>query len=234
MIKIAVVINATYDGGRNTYSIPFPYLEKVFVKVKLNDKDLSIGIDYDVEGSTLTLYRDTTPKDSIYVYRQTETNRLVQFHDGSVLREADLTTLQLQLLHVIEEKGSFTITELTQDVRQLQIERTVKLANGVECSRGTLLGYKAGGYVLADNTDYTSLQGLVLALGEPTDNKVHVLARGAYSTNEFDDGKTCFVGTNGAVVTAYPNVSGNYVKVIGFMEGNTLQFQPDSIAIQLA
>jgi hypothetical protein len=203
------------------------------VKVKLNGTELSIGVDYTVEGNTLTLYRSTTTSDSIYVYRKTETNRLVQFNDGSVLREVDLTTLQLQLLHVIEEQGTFTITTVKEETKQLQFERDVTVAAGVNCKRGTLLGYKAGGYVLADNTDYTSLQGLVLALGEPTDNKVHVLARGAYATNEFDDGKTCFVGTNGAVVTAYPNVSGNYVKVIGFMEGNTLQFQPDSIAIQL-
>ena len=231
---MSIVIDATYDGGRHEYSIPFPYLEKVFVKCKLNDKELTINVDYEVGGSTLTLFRDTQATDTIKIYRQTTTDRLVQFHDGSVLREADLTTLQLQLLHVIEEKGNFTITELTQDVRPLQIERFVTVAAGVNCKRGTLLGYKAGGYVLADNTDYMSLQGLVLSLGEPTDNKVHVLARGAYATNEFDDGKTCFVGTNGAVVTAYPNVSGNYVKVIGFMEGNTLQFQPDSIAIQLA
>ena len=204
------------------------------MKVKLNGTELSIGVDYTVEGNTLTLYRSTTTSDSIYVYRQTETNRLVQFNDGSVLREVDLTTLQLQLLHVIEEQGTFTITTVKEETKQLQFERDVTVAVGVNCKRGTLLGYKAGGYVLADNTNYTSLQGLVLALGEPTDNKVHVLARGAYATNEFDDGKTCFVGTNGAVVTAYPNVSGNYVKVIGFMEGNTLQFQPDSIAIQLA
>lgn len=204
------------------------------MKVKLNGTELSIGVDYTVEGNTLTLYRSTTTSDSIYVYRQTETNRLVQFNDGSVLREVDLTTLQLQLLHVIEEQGTFTITTVTEETKQLQFERDVTVDAGVNCKRGTLLGYKAGGYVLADNTDYTSLQGLVLALGEPTDNKVHVLARGSYATNEFDDGKTCFVGTNGAVVTAYPNVSGNYVKVIGFMEGNTLQFQPDSIAIQLA
>ena len=203
------------------------------MKVKLNGTELSIGVDYTVEGNTLTLYRSTTTSDSIYVYRQTETNRLVQFNDGSVLREVDLTTLQLQLLHVIEEQGTFTITTVKEETKQLQFERDVTVAAGVNCKRGTLLGYKAGGYVLADNTDYTSLQGLVLALGEPTDNKVHVLARGSYATNEFDDGKTCFVGTDGAVVTAYPNVSGNYVKVIGFMEGNTLQFQPDSIAIQL-
>lgn len=55
MIKIAVVINAAYDDGRHKYSIPFPYLEKAFVKCKLNDKELTINVDYDVDGSTLTL-----------------------------------------------------------------------------------------------------------------------------------------------------------------------------------
>ena len=144
---MSIVVDATYDGGRHEYSIPFPYLEKAFVKCKLNDKELSINVDYEVEGSTLTLFRDTQATDAIKIYRQTTTDRLVKFHDGSVLREADLTMLQLQLLQVIEEKGSFTITELHQDVRQLQVERTINLADGVSCARGTLLGYKAGGFV---------------------------------------------------------------------------------------
>lgn len=234
MIKIATPINVTYDGGRTTYFIPFPYLEKAFVKVKLNDKDLSIGLDYDVEGSTLTLYRDTTTKDSIYVYRQTETTRLVQFHDGSVLREADLTMLQLQLLHVIEEKGNFTITELQQDVRQLQVERTVKLADGVSCTRGTLLGYKAGGFVKADMHDYTTLADVVIALADSHNGKVKVLEQGQYAVTEALDGRTVYVGEDGDYRTLPPNTAGVYVKVVGYIEGDVMQFHPDSLAIQLA
>lgn len=231
---MSIVIDATYDGGRHEYSIPFPYLEKAFVKCKLNDKELTINVDYEVEGSTLTLYRDTQATDTIKIYRQTTTDRLVKFHDGSVLREADLTMLQLQLLHVIEEKGSFTITELQQDVRQLQVERTVNLAEGVSCTRGTLLGYKAGGFVKATMSDYTTLSDVVIALGDSHNGKVKVLEQGQYAVQDEPDGKTVYVGEDGVYRTTPPNNTGNYVKVVGYIEGDIMQFHPDSLAIQLA
>lgn len=231
---MSIVIDATYDGGKHTYSIPFPYLEKAFVKVKLNDVDLTINVDYEVEGSTLTIYRDTKATDTIKVYRQTTTDRLVKFHDGSVLREADLTMLQLQLLHVIEEKGSFMITELQQDVKQLQVERTVKLADGVSCTRGTLLGYRAGGFVKATMLDYTTLADVVIALGESHNGKVKVLEQGQFAVSDVPDGKTVYVGEDGEYLTLPPNKSGSYVKVVGYIEGDVMQFHPDSLAIQLA
>lgn len=231
---MSIVIDATYDGGRHEYSIPFPYLEKAFVKCKLNDKELTINVDYEVEGSTLTLYRDTQATDTIKIYRQTTTDRLVKFHDGSVLREADLTMLQLQLLHVIEEKGSFTITELQQDVKQLQVERTVNLAKDVSCTRGTLLGYKAGGFVKATMSDYTTLADVVIALADSHNGKVKVLEQGQYAVTDAPDGSTVYVGEEGVYKTSPPNTAGSYVKVVGYIEGDVMQFHPDSLAIQLA
>lgn len=231
---MSIVIDATYEGGRHDYTIPFPYLEKVFVRVKLNDKDLTINVDYEVNGTTLTIFRDTKPTDKIKVYRHTTTDRLVKFHDGSVLREADLTLLQLQLLHVIEENGSITITELQQDVRQLQVERTVSLAEGVTCSRGTLLGYKAGGFVKADQKDFTTMADVVIALGDSRDGKVKVLEQGQYAVQDLPDGNTVYVGEDGAFRMTPPNASGSFVKVVGYIEGDVMQFHPDSLAIQLA
>lgn len=231
---MSIVIDATYEGGRHDYTIPFPYLEKVFVKVKLNDKDLTINVDYEVNGTTLTIFRDTKPTDKIKVYRHTTTDRLVKFHDGSVLREADLTMLQLQLLHVIEENGSITVTELQQDVRQLQVERTVSLAEGVTCSRGTLLGYKAGGFVKADQNDFTTMADVVIALGDSRDGKVKVLEQGQYAVQDLPDGNTVYVGEDGAFRMTPPNESGSFVKVVGYIEGDVMQFHPDSLAIQLA
>ena len=231
---MAIVIDATYNGGRHEYSIPFPYLERAFVKCTLNDKELDINVDYEVECSTLTLFRDTQATDTIKIYRQTTTDRLVKFHDGSVLREADLTMLQLQLLHVIEEKGNFTITELQQDVRQLQVERVVKLADGVSCTRGTLLGYKAGGFVKASMRDYTTLAAVVIAQTHSQDGKVKVLEQGQFAVEDAPDGRTVYVGEDGVYQTSPPSTAGLYVKVVGHIEGNVMQFHPDSLAIQLA
>lgn len=233
---MSIVIDATYDGGRHEYYIPFPYLEKAFVKCKLNDKELTINVDYEVEGSTLTLYRDTQATDTIKIYRQTTTDRLVKFHDGSVLREADLTLLQLQLLNVIEEQGTFTIGTTEKDNNTYQIEETVTLADGVSCERGDILGYKKGGYVKATNTDYTTLADLVLALQSSNSNKkINVLVQGKYTvTDTLTDGNMVYVGEDGKYITSPPNTSGRFVKNIGIVKSDAIIFHPDTLAIKLA
>ena len=232
---MATAVNVKYKGGQHTYTIPFEYLEPSFVKVELNGILLTSHTDYDISERVLTLYRDTKATDELVVYRKTETTRLVQFHDGAVLREKDLTTLQLQLLHVIEEQTSITLTQVTQNVRPMQMERTVKLANGVSCARGTLLGYKAGGFIKATQRDYTTLQDVVIALeSSNAEGYVKVLERGQFGVNDLADGKTVYVGEDGAYRTSPPNNTGDYVKTVGTVEGNIMQFHPDSLAIQLA
>lgn len=227
-------IEITYEGGSTSYLIPFVFLEKDFVKVKVNDVLVEMHIDYEIEDGYVVFTRPTTSADTIYIYRQTTTDRLVKFHDGSVLKSEDLTRLQLQLLHVIEEKGTFTVTEVTENLKQLQLERTVNLADGLEVPRGTVLGYKTGGFVKADLNDYTTLQDLVISLGASSNGKVRVLERGQYAVNELPDGATVFVGADGAFRTTMPNESGNFVKIVGTIEGDVLQWRPDSLAIQLA
>lgn len=227
-------IDVTYTGGSESYLIPFPYLEKSFVKVEVNEKPLELSIDYDVTDSYVKLFHVTQETDTIHIYRKTTTDRLVKFHDGSVLREADLTRLQLQLLHVIEEQGTFTVTEVTQNLKQLQLERQVKLADGLEVTRGTVLGYKAGGFVKADLNDYTTLQDVVIALSDSKNGKVQVLEQGEFAINDVPDGNTLFVGADGAYRDSIPNVSGNFIKVLGTVEDDVLMFHPDTLAIQLA
>ena len=209
------------------------------MKVKVNyssglEKELTQGIAFTITDGKIVMHITTDAADTITIYRQTDTSALIDFNDGSVLRRQDLNTLQNQLLHVIEENGTFMVSEVTKEQASTQIERTVKLADGVTCTRGMLLGYKAGGFVLADNTDYSTLKDLVLALSTPTDGKVLVLSMGQYGTNDFADGKTCFVGTKGMVVGSPPISSGSFIKIVGSMEGDILMFNPDSIAIQLA
>lgn len=227
-------IDVTYAGGSESYLIPFPYLEKSFVKVEVNEKPWTLSIDYEVTDSYVKLLRPTQETDTVYIYRKTTTDRLVKFHDGSVLREADLTRLQLQLLHVIEEQGTFTVTEMTQNLKQLQLERQVKLADGLEVTRGTVLGYKAGGFVKADLNDYTTLQDVVIALSDSKNGKVQVLEQGEFAINDIPDGMTVFVGADGAYRGTIPNVSGNFIKVLGTVEDDVLIFHPDTLAIQLA
>lgn len=227
-------IEITYEGGSVNYLIPFVYLEKAFVKVEVNGVLKSLHIDYEINDNYVKFTRPTKSSDTIHIYRKTTTDRLVKFHDGSVLRSEDLTRLQLQLLHVIEEKGTFTVTEVTQNLKQLQLERVVQLKDGLRVTRGTVLGYKQGGYVRADMNDYTTLQDLVLALSDSNEGKVNALERGQFAINDLPDGATVFVGTDGQFRTTMPNESGNFIKILGTVEGNVLQWKPDTLAVQLA
>lgn len=230
-----------YKGGSSQYTVPFSFLEKTFVKVVITDnitqteRTLSYNLDYIVEDNQVKIFITTKETDTITIYRETAINRLVQFSDGSVLCENDLTTMQLQLLHVIEERGTFTITSTTQDMKPLQFERIVKVADGVACARGTLLSYTDKGFVLASNQDYTKLKEVVLALSEVNaEGKAKVLSWGQFGTNDYEDGVTCFVGEAGNIIAVPPIASGTFIKSIGVIEGNILMFQPDSISIRLA
>lgn len=227
-------IDVTYEGGSNSYLIPFVFLEKVFVIVEVNDVLAEMHIDYEIEDNYVKFTRPTASTDKIHIYRKTTTDRLVKFHDGSVLKADDLTQLQLQLLHVIEEQGTFTVTEVTENLKQLQLERTVSLKDGLEVTRGTVLGYKSGGFIKADYNDYSTLQDMVLALEDSKNGKVRVLERGQYAVSDLTDGATVFLGADGAYRTTIPNESGNFVKILGTVEGNVIQWRPDTLAIQLA
>ena len=113
-------------------------------------------------------------------------------------------------------------------------EREVKLAAGVSCKAGQLLGYRAGGFVLATNTDYSTLVGVVIAQDDgKAGGTVNAISRGSFAVSA-TDGAQAYVGTDGAIVYAQPTASQAYVKILGHVEGDKLIFEPDSLAIQLA
>ena len=96
---------ATYkgDGSQSTFMIPFDYLQKDFVKVTINEVDKVYAQDYNVDGRELS-FPTAPPSDSIIkVYRETPTDRMVKWNEGSVLTSSNMTTQQIQELHLIEE-----------------------------------------------------------------------------------------------------------------------------------
>ena len=62
----------------------------------------------------------------------------------------------------------------------------------------------------------------------------HALEQGEFAINDIPDGMTVFVGADGAYRGTIPNVSGNFIKVLGTVEDDVLMFHPDTLAIQLA
>ena len=94
-------VEYTGDGDTTTYAIPFPYIAKANVSATVN------GVDTEFSWVTdSTIQFTTAPADAsqIIITRCTEPlNPLVDFSDGSTLREADLDLETDQLLYLIQE-----------------------------------------------------------------------------------------------------------------------------------
>lgn len=97
-----------YEGNASqlVYAFPFDYLRKKFVKVEdiyTNITELTIGVDYTVEDKQVRLVKGISLGHSVKIYRETTTAPLVEWQDASVLRSADLSLQEVQLLHLTEE-----------------------------------------------------------------------------------------------------------------------------------
>lgn len=100
-------VTYTGDGTQTKYSFPFDYLRKAFVKVQDIAGDaiteLTLGTDYSIDDKQVTLTKAIPSGNHLKIYRQTTTEPLVEWQDASVLRSADLSLQEVQLLHLSEE-----------------------------------------------------------------------------------------------------------------------------------
>lgn len=99
-------------SGQTDFNIPFEYLARKFVVVTLlgiDRKVLTLNTDYRFVSKTVISLANPTPAgySQLELRRETSaTERLVDFHDGSILRAYDLNLSQIQTLHVAEEARS--------------------------------------------------------------------------------------------------------------------------------
>ena len=90
-------------SSQTIYSFGFDYLNKTFVKVKLNGQDLAYLQDYTVDEKTINLTTQPTQGVDLEIYRSTSTEQEVQWEDSSVFRANTLNLFQTQLLHLSQE-----------------------------------------------------------------------------------------------------------------------------------
>lgn len=100
------------DGTRTDFTIPFDYLKKSFVTVRLGAGNTLTGGDYGDTGSDYYFLDKTTIRlkvapasgESLTIRRYTSaTERVVTFKDASILKATDLDTSQVQAFHIAEE-----------------------------------------------------------------------------------------------------------------------------------
>lgn len=101
--------------GANTFNIPFDYLARRFVVLEAVDgKDrqvLSMGSDYRFTTKREVILIRDLPSNYKFleVRRVTDSKRVVDFQDGSILRATDLNASQLQAIHIAEEGREQTL-----------------------------------------------------------------------------------------------------------------------------
>ena len=120
-------------------------------------------------------------------------------------------------------------------VRSMLISDTSerKILLGVDCKKGQILGYKPGGFVLCDNMDFSTINGVVYAQKDGEQGQyVDAMSRGSANVSAAD-GASAYVGNDGAITYDRPTTSKCYVKCLGHVEQGLLIFEPDSLAIQI-
>ena len=96
----------TYSKGTNNYNFAFDYISKYYVKVRINNNDeLTYGTHYTVADKTVALNSVVTLSegDLIEIFRETPTDKTVEWYDSSILRAQDLNLFNVQLMHINEE-----------------------------------------------------------------------------------------------------------------------------------
>lgn len=113
------------DGTQTTYTFPFSYLRKKFVMVSILHSDatetaLEYGVDYTVNNLSVSLTTPAHVGEHIIIYRQTSTDKIVTWNDGSILLARDMNTEDAQMLHLQEEQQDYIMahaisTKVTSD-----------------------------------------------------------------------------------------------------------------------
>ena len=100
------------DASVKTYSFPFSYLRKEFIKVSILHTDntitaLTYGVDYSVNDLSITLVTAPSVSEHLIIYRETTTDRIITWNDGSILLAKDMNTEDAQMLHLQEEQQDY-------------------------------------------------------------------------------------------------------------------------------
>ncbi len=106
-----------FPSGNTQYRIEFDYLARTFVVVTLVNSSnltlnrvLEVGRDYRFLNPTMIeMLVDQSGFDTVRIHRQTGTDLVVDFRNGSVLTASDLTNAELQAIHIAEEGRDQTV-----------------------------------------------------------------------------------------------------------------------------
>lgn len=99
------------DGTTNKFYFGFDYINKQFVKVQIGNEGQSLTYpsDYTVDDRSVVLKDTPAVGVAIRVYRETSSDRIVEWANGAFIKASQMTLENLQQLHLIEEAQDYPI-----------------------------------------------------------------------------------------------------------------------------
>ena len=110
-VNLKASVSFVGDGSTNRFYFGFDYINKQFVKVQVgaDNAPLTYLTDYTVDDRSVTLTDTPDVGVAIRVYRETPSDRIVEWADGAFIKASQMTLESLQQLHLIEESHDYPI-----------------------------------------------------------------------------------------------------------------------------
>ena len=110
-VNLKASVSFVGDGSTNKFYFGFDYINKQFVKVQVGagSSPLTYLSDYTVDDRSVTLTDTPDIGVAIRVYRETPSDRIVEWADGAFIKASQMTLENLQQLHLIEEAQDYPI-----------------------------------------------------------------------------------------------------------------------------
>ena len=110
-VNLKASVSFVGDGSTNKFYFGFDYINKQFVKVQVGAESspLTYLTDYTVDDRSVTLTDTPAMGVAIRVYRETPSDRIVEWADGAFIKASQMTLENLQQLHLIEEAQDYPI-----------------------------------------------------------------------------------------------------------------------------
>lgn len=110
-VNLKASVSFVGDGSTNKFYFGFDYINKQFVKVQVGAESspLTYLSDYTVDDRSVTLTDTPAVGVAIRVYRETPSDRIVEWADGAFIKASQMTLENLQQLHLIEEAQDYPI-----------------------------------------------------------------------------------------------------------------------------
>lgn len=110
-VNLKASVSFVGDGTTNKFYFGFDYINKQFVKVQIGNEGQSLTYpsDYTVDDRSVVLKDTPAVGVAIRVYRETSSDRIIEWADGAFIKASQMTLENLQQLHLIEEAHDYPI-----------------------------------------------------------------------------------------------------------------------------